>query len=114
MLRLESECGGEIHKLRVTELEAIIIWKTKARVAADIKEATGEATQKKALVAKVKTLLINDMQAGLLALPAPSVHVETNGVSATGGAPMEFLEYTYGNGSGDDAWDSSGTDIELS
>ena len=62
MLRLESECGGEIHKLRVTELEAIIIWKTKARVAADIKEATGEATQKKALVAKVKTLLINVMQ----------------------------------------------------
>ena len=58
------------------------------------------------------------MQAGLLALPAPSVHVETNGVSATGGggrgAPIEFLECTYGNGSGDDAGDSSGTDIELS
>ena len=28
MLHLESECGGEIHKLHVTELEAIIIWKT--------------------------------------------------------------------------------------
>ena len=54
------------------------------------------------------------MQAGLLALPMMSVHVETNGVSATGGAPMEFLEYTYGNGSGDGAGDSSGTDIELS
>ena len=114
MVRLESECGGEIHKLCVTELEAIIIWKTKARVAADIKEATGEATQKNALVAKVKTVLINGMQAGFLALPAPSVHVKTNGVSATGGAPIEFLEYTYGNGSGDDAGDPSGTDIELS
>ena len=50
MLCLESECGGEIHKLHATELEAIIIWKTKARVMADIKEVTGEATQKKALV----------------------------------------------------------------
>ena len=59
---------------------------------------------------------INVMQAGLLALPAPPVHVETNGASATGGAPIEFLECTYGNGSGGDAGDvdSSGTDIELS
>ena len=112
MLRLASECGGEIQKLRVTELEAIIIWKTKARVATDIKEATGEATQKKALVTKVKALLIP--QAGLLALPAPSVHVESSGVSATGDPPIEFHEYMYHNGSGDETGDSSGTDIELS
>ena len=61
----------------------------------NIKEATGEATQKKALVAKVKALLIP--QAGLLALPAPSVHVESSGVSATGDAPIEFHEYMYHN-----------------
>ena len=109
VLRLASECGGEIQKLRVTELEAIIIWKTKARVATDIKEATGEATQKKALVTKVKTLLIP--QAGLLALPALSVHVEPSGVSATGDAPVEFHEYMYHNGSGDETGDSSSTDL---
>ena len=86
--------------------------KTKARVATDIKEATGEATQKKALVTKVKTLLIP--QAGLLALPAPSVHVEPSGVSATGDAPVEFHEYMYHNGSGDETGDSSDTGIELS
>ena len=36
--------------------------------------------------ALAKVLPINEMQAGLLAPPAPSVHVETNGGSATGDA----------------------------